>query len=111
MVLLFDTNLHSDFTTYAHLFLSWALLNNQFSCPKTVADNVPYEWQNWEGKLNKQWKIAVLDDVKKADDMIKETNVTLSSPGELTEISVEWLWLNARVILIFYLFIFKFVYV
>ena len=38
----------------------------------------------------KQWKIAVLDDVKKADHVIKETNETLSSSGELTDISENW---------------------
>ena len=66
------------------------LSNSDFSCPKTVADNVPYEWQSWKSKLGKQWKIAVLDYVKKAGDMIKETNVTLSSSsGELAEISVD----------------------
>ena len=52
-----------------------------------VADIASTEWKNWGNKFVKQWKIAVLDDVKKADHVIKETNETLSSSGELTDIS------------------------
>ena len=61
-----------------------------FSCLKTVAEITPSEWQNWGNKLVKQWKIAGLDDVKKADHVIKETNESLSYSGELSEISETW---------------------
>ena len=45
----------------------------------------------------KQWKIAVLDDVKKADHVIKETNETISSSGELTDISEKWPMTSKRI--------------
>ena len=79
---LYTLNLH-DLTTCAQLILSYAQSNDYVFCPGTGTDNTPGEWQNWESKLGKQWKTAVLDDVKKANDMIKETNVTLSLSGKL----------------------------
>ena len=62
----------------------WYTWNDYFSCLETVSDIISSEWKNWRNKFVKQWKIAVLDDVKKADHVIKETNETLSSSGELT---------------------------
>ena len=64
--------------------------HDDFSRLETVADITSSEWKNWGNKFVKQWKIAVLDDVKKADHVIKETNETLSSSGELTDISENW---------------------
>ena len=61
--------------------------HDDFSRLETVAEITSNEWKHWGNKFVKQWKIAVLDDVKKADHVIKETNGTISSSGELTEIS------------------------
>ena len=58
-----------------------------FSCLEKVVHITPSEWQNWENMLIKQWEIAVLDDVKKADHMMEKTNGTQSSSGGLNELS------------------------